>query len=138
MNKFTPREKKFIDEYIKCENPFLAAKNAGYQNSEKKAREILQNTRILREVKRRLSSLAGAGVIKNTYIIDKLNTIISHSLKKTDIYDKQGNCLGKGLKDTSTGLKAIEVMLKLISSKEKVTEIMPEIQYIENLSAENI
>ncbi len=115
MNNLTQQQKKFINEYISTLDAENACKIAGYKtpNLKELANKLLSDKKIIQEMKKELLSRIPSLRVEKGYIVQKLLQIIEFSLEEEDILDKEGNDTGKRkLRDTSTGLKALENLCK--------------------------
>lgn len=115
MKNVTIQQKKFIEEYIKTLDGEAACKFAGYKNPNLKelSNKMLSDAKIVNAIKRELNSRIPSLRVEKGYIVQKLLQIIEFSLEEEDILDKEGSITGKRkLRDTSTGLKALENLCK--------------------------
>lgn len=117
MNNITQMQKKFIEEYIRTLDGEMSCKYAGYteKNLRETANKLLSEKKIILAIKSRLLSQINSLRVEKGYIVQKLLQIIEFSLEEEDITDKEGEVTGKKkLRDTSTGLKALENLCKHI------------------------
>ena len=117
MNKLTPQQKKFVNEYIKCLDGELSCKNAGYKSKDLKtvSEELLSKDYIIREINKQLKEQITSLCVNKGYVVQKLLHIAEFSLEEEDILDKEGFPTGKKkLRDTSAGLKALESLCKYL------------------------
>jgi len=115
MKNITQQQKKFIDEYIKTLDGEASCKSAGYKNPNLKelASKMLSDKKIISAMKQELVKRITALRVEKGYIVQKLLQIIEFSLEEEDILTKEGELTGKRkLRDTSTGLKALENLCK--------------------------
>lgn len=111
----TIQQKKFIEEYIKTLDGEASCKYAGYKNPNLKelSNKMLADKKIINAIKAELVSRIPSLRVEKGYIVQKLLQIIEFSLEEEDILDKEGSLTGKRkLRDTSTGLKALENLCK--------------------------
>ena len=115
MKNVTIQQKKFIEEYIKTLDSEAACRYAGYKNNNLKelANKMLSDKKIIKAMQGELLSRIPSLRVEKGYIVQKLLQIIEFSLEEEDILDKDGSLTGKRkLRDTSTGLKALENLCK--------------------------
>ena len=116
MNKkVTIQQKKFIEEYIKTLDGEASCKVAGYKanNLNDLSNKMLSDKKIINAIRHELLLRISALRVEKGYIVQKLLQIIEFSLEEEDILDKEGGLTGKRkLRDTSTGLKALENLCK--------------------------
>ncbi len=111
----TIQQKKFIEEYIKTLDGEASCRYAGYKvtNLKELANKMLSDKKIVAAIKHELLSRIPSLRVEKGYIVQKLLQIIEFSLEEEDILDKDGSLTGKRkLRDTSTGLKALENLCK--------------------------
>lgn len=117
MKQLTQQQKKFVSEYIKtldCEKSLAAA---GYKVKNLKgfSSELLAKDSIIHEIKTQLKLQIEALNVQKGYVIQKLLQIAEFSLEEEDILDKEGYPTGKKkLRDSSSGLKALESLCKYL------------------------
>lgn len=138
MNNITQMQKKFIEEYIRTLDGEAACKYAGYStnNLRELANKLLSEKKIVFAIKSKLLSQINSLRVEKGYIVQKLLQIIEFSLEEEDITDKEGAITGKKkLRDTSTGLKALENLCKHIGfySNQEETNNDAKIITISNL-----
>ena len=144
MKYLTSQHKKFITEYIKTVNGELSAELAGYKNNNLKetAQRLLSEKIVIKEIKSRLKEQIISLQVEKAYVIQKLLQIAEFSLEEEDILDKEGCTNGKKkLRDTSTGLKALESLCKYLglnNSSEIEAEKPVKIITISNLDENKI
>lgn len=115
MDNLTLQQKKFINEYIATLDAAASCKSAGYKtpNPKEFANKLLTDKKIINAMKKELIARIPSLRVEKGYIVQKLLQIIEFSLEEEDILDKEGNDTGKRkLRDTSTGLKALENLCK--------------------------
>lgn len=115
VKNVTLQQQKFIEEYIKTLDGEAACKYAGYKTANLKelANKMLSDKKIINAIKRELLARIPSLRVEKGYIVQKLLQIIEFSLEEEDILDKDGSLSGKRkLRDTSTGLKALENLCK--------------------------
>lgn len=115
VKNVTLQQKKFIEEYIKTLDGEAACKYAGYKTPNLKdlSNKMLSDRKIIAAIKKELLSRIPSLRVEKGYIVQKLLQIIEFSLEEEDILDKEGSLTGKRkLRDTSTGLKALENLCK--------------------------
>lgn len=111
----TIQQQKFIEEYIKTLDGEASCRYAGYKSSNLKelSNKMLADKKIVNAIKSELLSRIPSLRVEKGYIVQKLLQIIEFSLEEEDILDKEGSFTGKRkLRDTSTGLKALENLCK--------------------------
>jgi len=111
----TIQQKKFIEEYVKTLDGEASCRYAGYKSANLKelSNKMLSDQKIINAIKRELLSRIPSLRVEKGYIVQKLLQIIEFSLEEEDILDKEGALTGKRkLRDTSTGLKALENLCK--------------------------
>ncbi len=115
MKNVTIQQKKFIEEYVKTLDGEASCRYAGYktQNLKELSNKMLADKKIINAIKKELISRIPSLRVEKGYIVQKLLQIIEFSLEEEDILDKEGSVTGKRkLRDTSTGLKALENLCK--------------------------
>ncbi len=115
MKNVTIQQKKFIEEYVKTLDGEASCRYAGYkrQNLKELANTMLANKKIINAIRLKLQAGIPSLKVEKGYIVQKLLQIIEFSLEEEDITDKDGIATGKRkLRDTSTGLKALENLCK--------------------------
>jgi phage terminase small subunit len=87
----TPRQWKFVQEYIKCGNGAEAARNAGYseKTDHEQAARLLAKDSVSREVKRLQAKLAQKYEVTHERIIQELASIAF--TKPTDLMSWEGD-----------------------------------------------
>ncbi|MBO7672583.1 terminase small subunit [bacterium] len=143
MNNITQMQRKFIEEYIRTLDGEMACKYAGYteKNLRETANRLLSEKKIILAIKSKLLSQINSLRVEKGYIVQKLLQIIEFSLEEEDITDKDGEATGKKkLRDTSTGLKALENLCKHIGfySDHEESAAEAKIITISNLDKEKI
>lgn len=143
MNNITQMQKKFIEEYIRTLDGEMACKSAGYSgnNLREHANKLLSDKKIISAIKLRLASQINSLRVEKGYIVQKLLQIIEFSLEEEDITDKEGEITGKKkLRDTSTGLKALENLCKHLGFNSNQDENYQEAKIItiSNLDEEKL
>lgn len=143
MNNITQMQKKFIEEYIRTLDGETACKSAGYSgnNLREHANKLLSDKKIISAIKLRLASQINSLRVEKGYIVQKLLQIIEFSLEEEDITDKDGEITGKKkLRDTSTGLKALENLCKHLGFNSNQDESYQEAKIItiSNLDEEKL
>lgn len=115
VKNVTIQQKKFIEEYIKTLDGEASCRYAGYKSSNLKelSNKMLADKKIVNAIKYELLSRIPSLRVEKGYIVQKLLQIIEFSLEEEDVLDKEGSFTGKRkLRDTSTGLKALENLCK--------------------------
>lgn len=115
MKNVTIQQKKFIEEYIRTLDGEAACRYAGYKtpNLKELSNKMLADKKIVAAIRKELISRIPSLRVEKGYIVQKLLQIIEFSLEEEDILDKEGELTGKRkLRDTSTGLKALENLCK--------------------------
>ena len=144
MKNLTSQQKAFVSEYIKTLDGEVSAQRAGYKSKDLKsvANNLLSKDFVIYEIKNQLKKQISYLRVNKGYIIEKLLKIAEFSLEEEDITDKDGGFTGrKKLRDTSSGLKALENLCKYLGfTKDKDAEISPETKIItiENLDDSKI
>ncbi len=117
MKQLTMQQKKFVSEYIKTLDGEKSLIAAGYKvkNLKAFALELLAKDSIINEIKTMLKHQIEALNVQKGYVIQKLLQIAEFSLEEEDILDKEGYPTGKKkLRDSSSGLKALESLCKYL------------------------
>ena len=143
MNNITQMQEKFIEEYIRTLDGKAACEYAGYtdKNLRDRANKMLSDKKIILAIKSKLLSQINSLRVEKGYIVQKLLQIIEFSLEEEDITDKDGEITGKKkLRDTSTGLKALENLCKNLGfySKQQESYQDAKIITISNLDEEKL
>lgn len=115
MNNINPIQEKFIEEYVRTLDGEASCKYAGYECGDLRevADKLLSDKKIISAINTKLLSQIKSLKVEKGYIVQKLLQIIEFSLEEEDITDKNGEITGKKkLRDTSTGLKALENLCK--------------------------
>lgn len=144
MKQLTTQQKQFVSEYIKSLDAEKSLKSAGYKmkNLKNFSQDLLSKDYIIHEIKVQLKRQIEALNVHKGYVIQKLLQIAEFSLEEEDILDKDGNYTGKKkLRDSSSGLKALESLCKYLGfsnpkSEEDYTEA--KIITISNLDEDKI
>jgi phage terminase small subunit len=141
QNSLSDLQKRFVKEYIKDLNPSEAALRAGYKKSiaERTADMLLHDPAVVTEIKNTIKAHTKSLQVEKSYIVDKLIAIAEFCLTVEDVLDKDGSPTGKQkFRDTSAGLKAIEILHKYSGMGEQKISGLPVINTIENLNVKKL
>ena len=133
VKKLTIQQKKFIEEYIKTLDGEASCRYAGYKvnNLKELSNKMLSDRKIVNAIKHELLARIPSLRVEKGYIVQKLLQIIEFSLEEEDILDKEGSLTGKRkLRDTSTGLKALENLCKHFAFSASGEELYKEAKII--------
>lgn len=118
--KLTPKQTRFVEEYLIDLNASAAAERAGY--SPKTARIIgcqnltkLNVQTALREAKEKLQTKReSVDDLNHQWVIDRLKIMARRSLQEVEILDKKGNPTGVWKYDSFGAGKALELLGKYL------------------------
>ena len=141
MANLTKTQHDFVDYYINTLNPKEAAILAGYptEEAEEYGRSLINNKRIISEVKKQLKQNAQNLYVTRSYIVSKLLDIIEFSVEEEEILTKDGSPTGKSkLRDTTCALRALMSLSKLVEGCENMSQPFETTLEVDNLNIEKI
>lgn len=104
----TPKQRRFIDEYLKCFNKTKAARAIGYINPGAAGYRLMNDPRIQAEINKRQQVRAARSDLSAERVLEEIGRICLSDI--TDALDETGKMLP--LKDLPAGVRAAISMLK--------------------------
>lgn len=110
----TPKQERFVQEYLIDSNATQAAIRAGYseRTAQQIGSEILLKPVIAAEIQARRAKVADKLDISATWILAKLRTNALRALQEEPVYDKDGNETGVFQYAGNVANKALELLGK--------------------------
>ena len=134
MKKLTPKQQRFVDEYLKDLNATQACLRAGFstKNAHKIGSQLLGKTRIKDEIDKRKEKLAKKFELSHEWILKELK--INHekarevgdftaSNKAIELMGKHIGTFADRIKHSNDGDKPLEVKLT-VNVNERINEIL--------------
>lgn len=139
----TPKQKRFVDEYLIDLNATAAAKRAGYseKSADKIGPELLGKTSIQEALSKALAKRSERTEITQDWVLSRLQTVAERCLQAAAVIDKEGNPTGEYKFDSSGANKSLELLgkhLKLFTEKVELTGKDGGPMQIENLTNEEL
>lgn len=110
----TPRQQRFIDEYLVDLNATQAAIRAGYnaKNADVTGPRLLGNVGVRAEIERRQAARAEQSEISERWIIDRLRENVDRAMQAEPVRDREGNETGVFVYAGNVANKALELIGK--------------------------
>ena len=110
----TPKQRRFVEEYLIDLNATQAAVRAGYsaKNADKIGPELLGKTRVAKAIAQAVKARSERTEIDQDWIIEQLTGVYEASMEARPLYDKDGNEKGFSF-NPSAANKALELLGKL-------------------------
>ena len=120
--KPTPKQKRFVEEYLIDLNATAAAKRAGYseKSADKIGPELLGKTSIQEALSKALAKRSERTEITQDWVLSRLQTVAERCLQAAAVIDKEGNPTGEYKFDSSGANKSLELLgkhLKLFTDR---------------------
>lgn len=110
----TPKQQRFVDEYLIDLNATQAAIRAGYTptNADVTGPRMLVNVRIAEAVKARQLVRADASELNEQWILDRLRENVDRAMQAEEVKDREGNGTGEYVYAGAVANKALELIGK--------------------------
>ena len=128
--KFTKRQEKFLDLYMKYKNGERAVVAAGYSSKcpASSFQVVMQSKTIQEELKKRTEAITKKSEVSQLWVITKLKKVVETSMKTVDIYNHKGKFSGKRLIDANAANKALETLGKHLGMFVTKAEVKVEVE----------
>jgi len=112
----TPRQQKFIDEYMISPNATQAAIRAGYspKDADVQGPRLLGNVRIARVIEERQAVIAAKAAVSQEYVLVNLKDVVARCLQAEPVYDKFGHPTGEFAFDSKGATAALQLLGKYL------------------------
>lgn len=96
MGKLTPKQEKFVDEYLVDLNAKQAAIRAGYsaKTAEVQGSKLLRNPKVAEEVTRRRTQIKERLEINQEWVVARLVDNVERAMQAQPVKDREGNVTG--------------------------------------------
>jgi len=108
----TPRQQRFVEEYVKCPNGAAAARAAGYSEATAKviAYELLRRDDIRRAVREHEEVDERMRGEERRYVLNSLRELTELSRKPVALLDRRGKKIGQKPADGATAVAALKLL----------------------------
>ncbi len=114
MPKLTPKQSRFVEEYLIDLNATQAAIRAGY--SEKTARAIgaenLTKPNIVAALMVAITNRSERTEIDQDWVVERLIEVVDKALQEKEVFDRQGKSTGEFRFDSAGANRALELLGK--------------------------
>jgi phage terminase small subunit len=110
----TPKQQRFVDEYLVDLNATQAAIRAGYAKSGASVEgcRLLANASIRGEIEAKRRVMAEATEVDAQWVTNRLKELAVRSMEGAPVYDREGNPTGVWRCDGPTATKALDLLGK--------------------------
>jgi phage terminase small subunit len=125
IKKFTPRQQRFIDEYLIDLNGTQAAIRAGYKanSANEQAAYLLAQPSIKSVVEARKVALSSKMQLSAEWVVDRLKEISSRCMAAEPVLNKEGKPIGQWRFDSMGANKALENIGKYLGMFTERVEV---------------
>jgi len=123
----TPKQKRFVDEYLIDMNASAAYKRAGYKgrgaSADSAASILLRNFKVSHAVKSAIAKRSDKLGIDADYVLRTIKTTIERCSQSEPVRDKEGGQTGEYKFDSAAVLKGAELLgrhLKMFTDKTEI------------------
>ncbi|WP_343711896.1 terminase small subunit [Inquilinus sp.] len=110
----TPKERRFIDEYLVDLNGAQAAIRAGYSERRAKqtASELLDKPEVAAAIEAAQAARSERTQVTQDWVLDRLQEVVERSMQHEAVTDRQGNPTGEYTFNAGGANKALELLGK--------------------------
>lgn len=121
-SSLTPKQRRFVDEYICDLNATQAAIRAGYSphTATVQASRLLSNAKVFDAIAQAVEERAQRTVMDQDWVLDNLRGVVDRCMQITPVRDRQGNPNGEYRFNAAGATRALEIIgkhLRMFSDK---------------------
>ncbi len=109
---FTPKQARFVEEYLIDLNATQAAIRAGYskRTAEQQGYQLLQKTSVREAIAEAMQERSKRTEIDQDWIVERLVENVGRAMQVVDVTDREGNPAGKYTYQGAVANKALELL----------------------------
>lgn len=110
----TPKQERFVNEYMIDLNGTQAAIRAGYstQTAQEQGSRLLSNVMVASVIAERQAELAAKAAVTQEYVLTSLKDVVSKAMQAEPVFDKFGNPTGEFVFDSKGAVAALQLLGK--------------------------
>ena len=123
MAELTPKQQKFVDEYLIDLNATQAAIRAGYsqKGANVAASQLLSNINVSKVIELKRNKVSEKAGLSAEYVLTSLHEVAERCMQSKPVLDNKGNATGQYKFDSAGANKALELLGKYYTLfKDKV------------------